>query len=157
MISLAAYMAHGLAELLSSLSVSAPLPNHSDALVLVTLELADTEAARQALSRFHDRRWPTVASGRGATTQDRMADLGELLGALYVTFGVYKSAEIFPRCLSASGRRVSQPGIDVTAFHVEPRLDEPLQDNETLHFLEAKHSTSADATITEVRAFGRQR
>src|SRR5262249_37226722 len=94
--------------------------------------------ARAALRAFHQRRW----GGGRHDPDDRRADLGEILFGLYaLDVWHYPTDSVFPRCLSASGRRVSEPGIDVLAFEIADLQTEPLTDQEWFYCGEVKHTT----------------
>lgn len=145
MISLEPYINHGLADLLTHVDINGSASRPGDSFQCDSLEVADLAGAQQDVTVFHRRRWP----GRtGLDPTDRMADLAEILVGLYlVETDHYVARDVFPRCLSSAGRRVSQAGIDLTAFRLEPLTTEPLDPRETLHVAEAKHTTSRDVNV----------
>jgi hypothetical protein len=126
MIPVSAYWKHGLEALTDLLQIDDAQAGGSFT-ACFTVELSDYDAGSEALRAFHSRRWP---NGPGEATM-RRSDLGELLVALD---GIRRTSfapnEAYPRCLSAMGRGVREPGIDVMSFRLMDRGTSALEDDE---------------------------
>lgn len=109
------------------------------------VQFTDLRAATVDLKQFHSSRWPTSR----LPLENRRADLAELFlallsGARY-TCG---DGDVFPRCLSASGPRVSEPGIDVLAYRIaDEEISAPPSSDEILIIGEAKHTIGQDSSL----------
>jgi len=146
MISLQPYLAHGLRALARNLDLQV-VTRPGDGLDCEMLGLASSAAAQGALRRFHERRWPGSSPD---PLENRLADLAEILVGLNAASHGFAPQAVFVRCLSASGRRVSEPGVDVIALRMRTDgLDERLYPDELLRIGEAKHTVGrrVDAPI----------
>jgi hypothetical protein len=72
-----------------------------------------------------------------------MADLAKILVSL-TCVPEHSSNDIYPRCLSAAGRRVSEAGIDGLAVRLTNATREALRADESLRVMEAKHTARDD-------------
>lgn len=144
MIPVSAYMDHGLSELMAQLQHAGGPLTQGTPFGVDVVSLGDPGATQDALSTFHAHRWPDV-EGALQAVDDRVADLGEVVAALYVlsTPSGHDAEDVFPRCLVAASRRTSESGLDVVAVNIDDLHDAPLQADEILVVIEVKHTKNS--------------